>query len=40
MGLCSELKCSFDWLFDGYLVEENMWGPRVLIGKRKLDLGL
>ena len=29
------IKRCFDELFDGYLVEESMWGFRVLIGKRK-----
>ena len=29
------IKRWFDELFDGYLVEESIWGFRVLIGKRK-----
>ncbi len=29
------IKRLFDELFDGYLVEENMWGFWVLIDKRK-----
>jgi hypothetical protein len=29
------VKRWFDELFDGYLVEESIWGFRVLIGKRK-----
>jgi hypothetical protein len=30
-----EIKRWFDELLNGYLVEESMWGFRVLIGKRK-----
>ena len=34
-GFVLGIKRCFDELFDGYLVEESMWGFRVLIGNRK-----